>query len=274
MRFRRSRTVAITLVAAGVAALAGAVVPAGPAQAACSDVELVFARGTGEPAGLGILGAPLARGLAAALPGKSVSTYAVDYAAASNQRSAGPGATDMTNHVVATAASCANTQFVLGGYSQGASVTDIAIGIRTTLGTGSTIPTSLAGRVAAVVVFGNPLGISRQTIAGSSALYGAKAKEFCAAGDPVCGNGNNFAAHLSYARNGDLTTAAQFAASKVGPGGTQPTTEPADPTTTTTATAPADPTSTSAPTSTTRPTFPGNGNSLICRIWGRFLSAC
>jgi cutinase len=259
MRQRRSRPIAFTLIAAGVAALAGAVGTAGPAQAACSDVELVFARGTGEPAGLGVLGAPLARQLASALPAQSVSSYAVDYAAASNQRSAGPGATDMTNHVVQTASSCPNTRFVLGGYSQGASVTDIAIGIRTTLGTGSTIPTGLSGRVAAVVVFGNPLGISRQTIAGSSPLYGAKAKEFCATGDPVCGNGNNFAAHLSYASNGDVGLAAQFAAGLVrSGGGSAPTT------TITTSTS----TGTTTTTAPTRPSHP-----LICRFWGRFLPA-
>jgi cutinase len=211
--------VAAVLVAAGVAALAGAVSTAGPAQAACSDVELVFARGTGEPAGLGVLGAPLARELASALPGKSVTSHAVDYAAASNQASAGPGATDMSRHVITQAGACPNQRFVLGGYSQGASVTDIAIGLRTGRSTGETIPARLAPRVAAVVVFGNPLGISHQTIAGSSKLYGPKAKEFCATGDPVCGNGNNFAAHLSYARNGDVAAGAEFAAGLVKTGG-------------------------------------------------------
>jgi cutinase len=239
-----------------------------PAQAACSDVEVVFARGTGEPAGLGILGAPLARDLASALPGRSVTSHAVDYAAASNQQSAGPGATDMTQHVLAQASACPNQRFVLGGYSQGASVTDIALGIRTTLGRGESIPTELAPRVAAVVVFGNPLGISRQTIAGTSPLYGPKAKEFCATGDPVCGNGNNFAAHLSYARNGDVQTAARFAAGLVGSGGgggTQPTTQPTD--------QPTDqPTQPSTDPTTTTPPRPGPA--LLCRFWGRFLSAC
>ncbi|KAE9263410.1 hypothetical protein PF008_g32371, partial [Phytophthora fragariae] len=51
--------------------------------------------------------------------------------------SAGPGATDMTNHVVSVAKECPNTVFVLGGYSQGASVT-------ATLGSGGTIPENLA----------------------------------------------------------------------------------------------------------------------------------
>ncbi|KAE8880917.1 hypothetical protein PF003_g34830 [Phytophthora fragariae] len=43
----------------------------------------------------------------------------------------------MTNHVVSVAKECPNTVFVLGGYSQGASVT-------ATLGSGGTIPENLA----------------------------------------------------------------------------------------------------------------------------------
>ncbi|MFN8075482.1 MAG: cutinase family protein [Kineosporiaceae bacterium] len=204
-------TAASSVLACGVAT---------PAQAAgCSDVELVFARGTGEAPGLGVLGAPLQRALAALLPGRSVSAYAVDYAAAANQASAGPGATDMTEHVVATAAACPGTQFVLGGYSQGASVTDIAIGVGGALGRGSQIPASLSGRVAAVVVYGNPLGMTRGTIAGSSSVYGPKAKEFCATGDPVCGGGGNFSAHLSYRTNGDIDAGAAFAAGLITRGG-------------------------------------------------------
>lgn len=206
--------------AAAATCVATGLVTAGPAAAAdCSDVELVFARGTGERPGLGILGAPLVREMQAALPGKTVTSRAVDYAAAANQRSAGPGATDMTNHVVETAAACPNTTFVLGGYSQGASVTDIALGVRTNLGNGQSIPTNLAPRVGAVVVFGNPLGLSRQTIEQSSDLYGDKAKSFCANGDPVCGGGNNFAAHLAYSRNGNIGEAADFVASTLGTGG-------------------------------------------------------
>jgi cutinase len=104
----------------------------------------------------------------------------------------------------------------VGGYSQGASVTGIAIGIRGAGTDGQAIPANLTGRVAAVVVFGNPLGLRRRTIAGSSATFGPKAKEFCNTGDPVCGNGNNFAAHLAYPRNGSVQQAAAFAAGKIG----------------------------------------------------------
>ncbi|KAE8881344.1 hypothetical protein PF003_g34414 [Phytophthora fragariae] len=106
-------------------------------NAECSDVHVVFARGSGEMQGLGLCGEPLVSGIASNLGGMSVSSYAVNYAASMDQPSAGPGATDMTNHVVSVAKECPNTVFVLGGYSQGASVT-------ATLGSGGTIPENLA----------------------------------------------------------------------------------------------------------------------------------
>jgi cutinase len=198
--------------------LTGVALAAAPATAACADVEVVFARGTIEAPGLGIVGTPLVSAIKSALPGKSVNSYAVDYAADVAQTSAGSGATDMSNHVKSVAASCSNTAFVLGGYSQGASVTDIAIGIPTVLGAGGAIPTDLAPRVKAIVVFGNPLRLFGQTINTASSLYGAKALDTCADGDPVCGNGVNVLAHLTYAFDGSTTTAAQFAASKINAG--------------------------------------------------------
>jgi cutinase len=182
----------------------------------CPDVELVFARGTGEPQGLGIVGRPLAGALAAELPGRTVRSFAVVYAAASNQASAGPGATNMSQRVAQVAQACPETQFVIGGYSQGATVTDIAIGIRGVGTRGEAIPAALEPRVAAVVVYGNPLGLRRQTIAQASPAFGPKAIEFCNTGDPVCGGGNTFAAHLAYTRNGTVQDGAEFAARQLG----------------------------------------------------------
>ncbi|GMF36310.1 unnamed protein product [Phytophthora lilii] len=132
-----------------------------------------------------------------------------------DQTSAGPGATDMTNHVVSVAKECPDTVFVLGGYSQGASVTDISIGIKTTLGSGNTIPESLSSRIKAVVTFGNPLKLMGETIESASSTYGSKAIELCNESDPVCGNGFNTMAHLTYATDGSVTTAAQNAAALV-----------------------------------------------------------
>lgn len=175
--------------------------------------------GTSEPQGLGSVGTPFTNSLKADLPNRTVSVYAVNYAANSNQSSAGPGSTDLVNRVTSVAASCPSTVFVLGGYSQGATVVDNTIGLRTSSSSnGSVLPSALSSRVAALVVFGNLIGIQHQTIETASAVYGPKAKSFCNTADPVCGNGNNFSAHLRYARNGSTTTGAQFAATKVNGG--------------------------------------------------------
>jgi cutinase len=202
---------------AAATALAAAPNPA-PAAATgpCTDVQIVFARGTGEAPGLGVVGTSFVAALTQDLAGRTVSSYAVKYAARFDQLSAGPGATDMTNHVTALAARCPNTRFVLGGYSQGASVTDIALGIHTALGIGAVIPADLAPRVAAVVVYGNPLALTGKHIPTASPTFGPRSKEFCAAGDPVCANGVSVAAHLSYARSGATTQGATFAAGLVG----------------------------------------------------------
>jgi cutinase len=189
------------------------------AQAQCTDVHVVFARGSTELPGLGICGKPLVSGITKNLAGKSVSSYAVDYLADAAQTSAGPGATDMTKHIVSYAEKCPDAVFVIGGYSQGGSVTDIAIGIRTSLGKGQTIPTALAPRIKAVVVFGNPLKLFGKTIATASDLYGSKAIEYCNSGDPVCAAGVNMAAHLTYPVDGSVTKAAQRAAQMVGTSG-------------------------------------------------------
>ncbi|KAL8012471.1 putative cutinase/acetylxylan esterase, alpha/Beta hydrolase [Plasmopara halstedii] len=185
----------------------------------CTDVHIVFARGSGEMPGLGICGTPFVSRITSQLAGKSVSSYAVEYSASISQTSAGPGATDMTKHVVGVAQECPNTVFVLGGYSQGASVTDIAIGISTSLGVGEYIPETLAPRIKAIVTFGNPLKLQGQTIESSSQLYGSKAIEYCNLGDPVCGNGFNTIAHMTYPTDGSVDKAASQAAALVQGGG-------------------------------------------------------
>ena len=213
----RGRRVLAALAATSAVA-AGVVGLAGPAQAACSDVELIFARGSGEMQGPSVLQGGMLRALKAGLPGKTVTQYSVRYAADLMQTSAGQGSTDLTNHLVATAASCANTEFVLAGYSQGGTVVDKSVGLPAGRvvggGAGKVIPANLAPRVSAVVAFGNPAALMGGKLT-QSKTYGSKAKEFCAAGDPVCAAGMNFMAHLSYMFNGNTQAAGQFAAQKV-----------------------------------------------------------
>jgi cutinase len=200
----------------------GPVAPGGAVPAAqlaavtgCPDVDVVFARGTGEPPGLGDTGTAFADALRADLPWQAVGTYAVRYDASLSQANVGAGAASMSRHVIALAGRCPQTRFVIGGYSQGASVVDVAIGIVPAQGQATTIPASLARQVAAVVVFGNPLGDLGQTIASLSPLYGPKSDSFCNAGDPVCARGTDLQAHLAYATDGSAARGARFAAERV-----------------------------------------------------------
>ncbi|MCK9893325.1 cutinase family protein [Frankia sp. AgB32] len=211
----RKRAIAATT--AALACLGGGLfVTAGTAYAAtCSDADVAFVRGSTELPGPGLVGTPFTNAVMQNLPGRTVTTYGVDHAANIQQTSAGPGATDMTRHVTSVAATCPNTKFMLGGHTQGASVTDISIGIPTFLGTGARIPTNLASRVSAVVVFGHPLALTGGKITSASQLYGPKAKEFCEPGDPVCANRFNGIAHLLHAFDGSATDGGRFAASKV-----------------------------------------------------------
>jgi cutinase len=210
----RARAAAALSVAAAAAAVGGTTLAAPSAAAVCTDIHVVFARGSGELPGLGITGGPFVDAVRSNAAGRSVSSYAVNYAAALDQSSAGAGATDMTRHVVQYAAECPGARIVLGGYSQGASVTDISIGIPTVLGRGETIPASLSSRVTAVVVFGNPLRLTGGTIPTSSRTYGPKALDDCNAGDPVCAGGINVLAHLTYGFDGSAAAGGRFAAQR------------------------------------------------------------
>ncbi|RZS91146.1 cutinase [Motilibacter rhizosphaerae] len=210
---RRRRIKALGVVALFLATVGGLLLthPADdPGDDTCPSVEIAFARGTGEPAGLGGVGSAFTSGLARLLEGKHVSAYAVNYTAAENQLGVGAGAADLVGHLKARADACPSTRFVLAGYSQGASVVDEALGI---FG-GSVdqqLPATLSSHVGAVVVFGNPLGLLGRTIETSSPVYGPLASSFCAAGDPVCGGGFDMRAHHIYLTNGDADAGAAAA---------------------------------------------------------------
>jgi len=244
--------------AAGSGAPSSPATPLPYAPGACRDVDVVFARGTGEQQGdnqgLASVGKPFVDVLARDLPGKTVMYYGVNFTADYAQVSTLAGADDMENHVKTVAAQCPNTTFVLGGYSQGAAVADVTIGLGPVLGPvyvkaglalaailgplaapgaitgGSTLatliathpglPDSLAGRIAAVVTWGNPIHWANQSIATASPVYGPKSDDFCNPGDPVCANGvasitDPLATHRQYATDGKAQQGAQFAADKV-----------------------------------------------------------
>jgi cutinase len=211
-------------------ALLGALIDTAPASAApCPDVEVTFARATGEPPGIGVVGQQFVDALRSQTGGRSVAVYPVNYPASADLApSANAGGVDANAHVESMAASCANTKLVLGGYSQGAVVIDL-ITIAQAPVSGFvpvSLPRDVADHVAALALFGNPsdryLGAPVSTL---SPWYGAKAIDLCAPGDPVCTPGALYtvptpdelssAPHLSYAKSGMPAQAAAFVASHV-----------------------------------------------------------
>ena len=193
------------------ASVLGAAAPAHAAE--CPDVELIFARGTSEPAGVGRVGQALTDQLTGTLGGRSLGVYPVNYPASYDFLAAADGALDATNRIAAMAANCPSTRFVLGGYSQGAAVVDMLLGIPPLgnkvgdVGSAAPLPQSLAQRVAAVAVFGNP-----STKFGNPATFFGKGIDLCADGDPICSQGRNPFAHTSYEKTDLVGQAAGFVA--------------------------------------------------------------
>jgi cutinase len=200
----------------GGAGLATLSAPAASA-ATCSDLDVVAARGTFEPGTLGlIVGDPVYSALQRKITGKSLSSYAVNYPADLSLTSAATGNLDVVNHVNAQAAACPNQRFLLVGYSQGANVVDNSIGISSdgaVVGSPivATIPAAVEPKVAAVLLFGNPIRALGKSVTGT---YQSRTIDFCANGDPICQNGGtDVGAHLGYTSDADA--AATFAAGKV-----------------------------------------------------------
>lgn len=207
----------IMTVAAVVVCGVTLVAPAAAQAAACPDVQVVFARGTGEPAGAGRVGDAFVDALRPLVPGKSVAVDAVNYPASLDFMRAADGANEASAFVQNTVATCPDTKIVLGGYSQGAAVMDIiTVAGAPTLGFVNPMPAAVADHVAAVAVFGNPsIRLLGGPLTGLSPLYGYKTIDLCNGADPVCSNGNDRAAHSLYVETGMATQAAQFVAGQL-----------------------------------------------------------
>jgi cutinase len=212
----RIRLCLAALSLAGGAGLATLSAPAASA-ATCADLDVVAARGTFEPGTLGlIVGDPVFSALQQKITGKTLSSYAVNYPADLSLTSAATGNLDVVNHVNAQAAACPNQRFILVGYSQGANVVDNSIGISSdgaVVGSPivATIPAAVEPKVAAVLLFGNPIRALGKSVTGT---YQSRTIDFCASGDPICqGGGTDVLAHLGY--TSDAGAAATFAAGKI-----------------------------------------------------------
>jgi len=201
----------------------------------CPDVEAVFARGTGEPVGVGGIGQPFVDELRTAIGPKSLDVYPVNYEASGNfsdriefAESFLDGVKDASSHIEATAANCPKTRIVLGGYSQGAALAGAVTSASVPSGVPAEylsfmpkpMPPEIANHVAAVTLFGKPSQAWLQNYGAPlivvGPLYVPKTDDLCADGDTICNGdpgGLPSFAHTSYPVNGMTAQAAGYAAS-------------------------------------------------------------
>jgi hypothetical protein len=221
--------------------MTGTVLLSAPAPSAgaqpCPDVEVVFARGTGESAGLGGVGQSFVDALRGQASSRSISVYPVNYEASSDfsagidfAKTVVDGIKDAGTHIESTAADCPQTRMVLGGFSQGAAVAGFVtsdsvppeIPAAFLQYVPQPLPPEVADHVAAVTLFGTP---SAEFLTGQGAppvrigpLYQPKTIELCAPGDTICDGtpaGPPTAAHATYPVNGLTAEAATFAAARL-----------------------------------------------------------
>ncbi len=187
-------------------------------------MEAVFARGTTEAPGVGAIGQAFVDSLQSKVGPKTFGVYAVDYPATPTFPPQSTGFRDAGDHVESMAATCPKTKMVLGGYSQGAAVMGFVTSAAIPDGVDAAdvpkpMPADVANHVAAVTLFGTPSHRFMDTVGAPQVvigpLYQPKTLELCAADDPVCSDGGDWAAHAAYADDGMVDQAANFAASHI-----------------------------------------------------------
>ena len=216
----KSRTLSLSFGAAALALAALAAgagpLPVAPANAdVCNDIEVVFARGTGEDPGIGRVGDAFVNNLGGMVGGRSMGVYAVNYPASYDFLAAATGANDASARIQYIANTCPNSKIVLGGYSQGAAVVDVVTAVPIpVVGFTNPLPPFAGDHIAAIAVFGNPsakIGLPLTT----SPVFGGRAIDLCNPGDPVCTSGDSVVAHRSYGPDGTAWQAATFVANRL-----------------------------------------------------------
>jgi cutinase len=183
--------------------------------AGCNDIEVVFARGTDEPPGIGRVGQAFVDSLSNRVGNRSIGVYGVNYPASYDFLAAAAGANDASAHIQDVVNNCPNTKLVLGGYSQGAAIIDMITSVPfPAVGFNNPLPPNVPEYVAALAVFGNPTARVGLPLT-SSPVYGGRAIDLCNAGDPVCSDGNSVPAHRDYGPAGLTSQAAAFVAGLV-----------------------------------------------------------
>lgn len=196
----------------------------GAAAEPCPDVEVVFARGTFEPPGLGGIGQSFVDAVRKKAAPMSVSVYPVNYPASTDFPTAVQGIRDAANRIEATVASCPDTKIVLGGFSQGAAVAGFVTSEAVPSGLNADdvpdpMPPRIADHVAAVVLFGKPgpkfmAAIDTPPVE-IGALYQGKTIDLCISNDPICAGTGDGGNHSLYNRNGMTDQGAGFAVGKL-----------------------------------------------------------
>ncbi|KQR97328.1 cutinase [Williamsia sp. Leaf354] len=233
---KRSFMAILCGVIAAVGLSAATTVTAASAAPSCANVEVLFARGTAEPAPpVGLTGLSFGQALRGALPGKSVVVRGVNYPASANFRdriglaqTVINGVKDTQNRITFLARTCPQTRIVVGGYSQGAVVAGYAVAPRVTLpaqyrgSAPAPLPASVARNVAAVVLFAPPsarfLRDAQAPAIEVGPLYQGKTIRYCIAGDTICNGaplGQPNGLHVLYAVNGDTVNAAGRVAARI-----------------------------------------------------------
>jgi len=192
-------------VAATAMSSVSAVVPTGSALADdCPNVEVVFARGTGEPPGVGRVGQAFIDALIPMLGGRTVATFAVNYPASVNFLTTSVGAGDAAGQIANMVAQCPYSRLVLGGFSQGGAVVSMLAGVPPlgntvgSIGSSRPLPPELADKVSAVAVFGSP-SARFGTPLSTTGLFAGRAIDLCNPDDPICSpTGSSRAAHNGY----------------------------------------------------------------------------
>lgn len=218
------------LVTAGLAiAVSALAAPTAAAAPECADIEVVFARGTDEPPGIGKVGKSFVEALRPMVKGQSVSTYAVKYPATWDFMKAAVGANDMSKRIQTIVAQCPKTKIVLGGYSQGAAVVDVvATAPIAGLGYTAPLPATAVPHIASVVVFGNPSARIGNPLTRMSTVFGPRTADLCAPADPVCSLGRDWDAHVQYPESGLVKLGAEWTAKLIKAADKKPdTTKPA-----------------------------------------------
>jgi len=221
--------VRVSATAAVIASLATLISVPVAVAAPCPDVDVVFARGTGEPMGVGVIGQAFIDALRSDIGNDgTVEVYPVNYPASRDYPTAVEGVTDANDHLRDIGSRCPATKVVLGGYSQGAGVIALltsdgaAVGSAALPGLPAPLPPELGDRVAAVALFGKPsaatLNAENMPQITTGASFAAKTIDLCVTGDPICSpdQSASIVPHLLYGVNGMATQAADFAAARLG----------------------------------------------------------